>query len=157
MLLSRVRGPTCYNDLRTHAGVVYNTYAETCSALGLLHDDGEWHETIKENAETAMPYQIRSLFVHIIVNYKVSDVYDLWITHWRSMSEDILVKRRNLTSTPNLELTDQELQNYTLAGNNTSVIFLISDISLCNTILVVFFYKYLSNFIYFYLQRSNMC
>lgn len=87
MLLSRVKGPRCYSNLRTVDGVTYNTFQEACGALGLHNDDNEWHEAIKENAETAMPYQLRSLFVHIIVNCQVADVYKLFLTNWRCMSE----------------------------------------------------------------------
>lgn len=74
MLLSRVRGPTCFKDIQTVEGVTYNTFQEACGALGLLKDDNEWHEAIQENVSTAMPSQLRSLFVHIIVNCQVSDI-----------------------------------------------------------------------------------
>ena len=117
MLLSRVRGPTCFTDIRTVEGVTYNTFGETCGALGLLNDDNEWHEAIRENAETAMPYQLRSLFVHIIVNCQVSDVNKLWRSNWKCMSEDILLKRKKLTGQQNLQLSNEDLQNYTLAGD----------------------------------------
>lgn len=116
MLLCRVRGPTCFQDLRTVEGVTYNTFQEACAASGLLNDDNEWHEAILENVPTAMPHQLRTLFVHIIVNCEVGDVYKLWTSHWKAMAEDILVKRRKLNGDQHLTLSDEDLQNYTLAG-----------------------------------------
>lgn len=89
MLLTRVRGPKCYEDLRTVDNVTYDTFQETCQVLGLLNDDNEWHEAFLENERTAFPSQLRQMFVHIIVNCNVADVQKLWIEHWQPMSDDI--------------------------------------------------------------------
>ncbi|XP_074370042.1 uncharacterized protein LOC141711481 [Apium graveolens] len=99
---------------RMKNGVKYNTFQEACGALGLLNDDNEWNEAIKENVDTAMPHQLRTLFVHIIVNCQVGDVYKLFLTHWSCMSDDILLKQRNVTGRHNLELSEEELKYYTL-------------------------------------------
>lgn len=37
LLLHVVRGPVCYQDLRTVYGIVYPTFAGACLALGLVH------------------------------------------------------------------------------------------------------------------------
>ena len=116
MLLCRVAGPRSFEELRTFEGITYGTFQEACGAMGLLTNDNEWHEAILENVDSAMPHQLRALFVHIIVNCQVSDVLRLWNSHWRPMSDDILAKRRNKTRRKNLILTDDELENYTLAG-----------------------------------------
>lgn len=39
MLLSRVKGPRSFTEIRTVDGVTYNTFQEACGALGLLNDD----------------------------------------------------------------------------------------------------------------------
>lgn len=116
MLLTRITGPTCFEDLRRVGDTIYNIYRETCDALGLLNDDNEWHEAFAENKSTAFPWQLRSLFVHIITNCQVTDVYKLWISHWECMADDILHKQKVLTGNPNLKLSDEQLQNYALAG-----------------------------------------
>lgn len=123
MLLSRIPGPTSYEDLRRIGNTTYNTYRETCAALGLLNDDNEWHEALQENKSSAFPSQLRSLFVHIILNCQVSDVYKLWICHWESMADDILYKQREMTRNPNLKLNEEQLQNYTLAGISNFILF----------------------------------
>ncbi|XP_074366716.1 uncharacterized protein LOC141707443 [Apium graveolens] len=45
---------------------------------------------------------------------QVGDVYKLYMENWRCMSDDILLKRRKLTGRQNLELSDDDLRNYTL-------------------------------------------
>lgn len=89
---------------------------EACAALGLLKDDNEWHEAMKENEMVASAYQLRDLFVHMIVNCQITDVYKLWISHWECMSDDVLHKQRLLTKNPALRLTEEQIQNFTLAG-----------------------------------------
>lgn len=116
MLLCRVAGPKCFRDLRTFEGTTYNTFQEACGAMRILNDDNEWHEAILENILSAMPYQLRSLSVHIIVNCQVSNTLRLWTTHWRPMSDDILAKRRKMTGKKQISLSDDDLQYYTLAG-----------------------------------------
>lgn len=66
MLLMRSKGATSFKDLRTVGNRVYGTFKEACDALGLLEDDNQWHSALKENSESAMPQQIRSMFVHIL-------------------------------------------------------------------------------------------
>jgi hypothetical protein len=42
LLLTIIRGPTSCNDLRTVHGHIYNTFKETCMAMGLLEDHMGW-------------------------------------------------------------------------------------------------------------------
>lgn len=65
-----------------------------------------------------LPSQIRQLFVHIIVNSKVTDLGHLWDCHWKNMIDDILLKRQNLMRKPTLILNDKQLQFYALAGES---------------------------------------
>lgn len=123
MLLMQTKGATSYKDLPTVNGKVYTTFKEACDALGLLKDDRQWHIALQENALSAMPRQLRELFVHILTNNTVDDPLRLWTEHWKSMSEDILYIRKRLTSNSSLRLIDSEIQNWCLAG-----IYIVSDI-----------------------------
>lgn len=116
LLLTKVTGPTSFQSLRTVNGVCYSTYRDACKEYGLLDDDKEWHEVLKQCALGGLPPQIRQLFVHIIVNCKVTDLGNLWNYHWKHMVDDILLKRRNQLRNPNLMLNDKQLQFYALAG-----------------------------------------
>ena len=48
MLLHHVRGPTCFQDLRTVNGIVMNSFQEACQKLGLLEDDSEIESAMRE-------------------------------------------------------------------------------------------------------------
>jgi hypothetical protein len=41
-LLTVVKGPKSFQDLRTHNGVIYDTFLDVCIARSLLKDNGEW-------------------------------------------------------------------------------------------------------------------
>lgn len=133
LLLTKVSGPTSFRALRTVGGVIHNTYQEACAAYGLLSDDKEWHEAIKENEKSAMPIQLRQLFVYIIVNCQVRDVLQLWHSHWRCLSDDIEYQRRRLTGNCDLKLMDTQIQFYALAGKlDTHLFYKLFKMKLCN-------------------------
>lgn len=116
MLLTKVRGPTTFESLRTVNGVLYNSFRDACKEYGFLDDDNEWHEVMTQCADGGLPPQIRQLFVHIIVNCKVTDLGNLWLCHWKNTVDDILLKRRTLTQNQNLILNEKQLQFFALAG-----------------------------------------
>ncbi|XP_021985604.1 uncharacterized protein LOC110881748 [Helianthus annuus] len=49
----RKKGPKSYDDIKTVNGHVHDTFRDVCFALGLLDDDKEYIEAIKEANETA--------------------------------------------------------------------------------------------------------
>ncbi|XP_074351616.1 uncharacterized protein LOC141690740 [Apium graveolens] len=115
LLLTKVRGPTSYECLRTVDGKKFSSFQEACKEYGLLDDDKEWHEVLEQCATCGFPPQIRQLFIHIMVNCKVSDLKLLWNTHWKQMIDDILLSQRKVTGNPHLQLNDKQLEFYALA------------------------------------------
>ncbi|XP_063939345.1 uncharacterized protein LOC135148359 [Daucus carota subsp. sativus] len=115
MLLSRIKGPVSFEALRTIDGKLYNSFQEAANHYGFLNDDNEWHEVIAECAKCGFAAQIRQLFVHIIVNSQVNDIFKLWSSHIESLTDDILQQRRKSTGNPLLILSDEEIQNHALA------------------------------------------
>lgn len=114
LLLNIVKGPTSFEDIRTVNGRVYPTYKDACYVLGLLNDDKEWHEAIQEASHWAMPYQLRELFVTMLLFCEVTDVASLWEHNYEQLSEDILRKKRKLFQHPGLLLTEEQIRTYTL-------------------------------------------
>jgi len=47
-MLTHVKGPTSYIDIRTVKNVIYSTFREACLTLGILADDTKYVEAIKE-------------------------------------------------------------------------------------------------------------
>ncbi|KAF1870863.1 hypothetical protein Lal_00030173 [Lupinus albus] len=48
MMFTVVKGTTCYEDIRTVSNIEYATFRDTCFAIGLLKDDKEYIEAIRE-------------------------------------------------------------------------------------------------------------
>ncbi|KAL8154528.1 hypothetical protein AgCh_000044 [Apium graveolens] len=116
LLLSNVSGPTFFQFLKTINGVSFQTFKDACKNLGLLDDDNEWHSVIKECVVSGFLKQIRQLFIHIIVNYQVSDLRKLWEQHWKHMVDDLLRKRLSMTiNDPSTIYSDIQLQYFALA------------------------------------------
>ncbi|XP_074373895.1 uncharacterized protein LOC141714263 [Apium graveolens] len=111
---SNRKSATSFKDLRTVDRRVYVTYKEVCNVLGLLKDDNQWHYALKENAESSMPQQLRSMFVFILNNCPVADPAKLWSENWKPLSEDILYLIRKKSGNQDLNLNDVDLENYAL-------------------------------------------
>ncbi|XP_022722231.1 uncharacterized protein LOC111279552 [Durio zibethinus] len=90
LLLNIVRGPTSFEDIRTIDGILYPTFKEASAVMGLLDNDDEWHEAIKEASQWASGHQLRQLFVTLILFCEVTEHFTLWIRNWEILSEDIL-------------------------------------------------------------------
>ncbi|KAK4312054.1 hypothetical protein Pmani_016483 [Petrolisthes manimaculis] len=89
LLLHHVRGPTSFEDLRTHEGHVCGTYREACLLYGLLEDDEHWNLTLEDAAATKHPKQMRQLFAIMLQTCEMSNPAVLWDNHKEGLSEDI--------------------------------------------------------------------
>lgn len=116
MLLTKVRGATSFEELKTVNGICFSNFRDVCKKYSLLDDDKKWHEVLEQCVADGLPPQIRQLFVHIIVNCKVTDLGHLWKYHWEKMVDDILLKRRNRTGDNTLVLDDMQLHFFAIAG-----------------------------------------
>ncbi|XP_033142724.1 uncharacterized protein LOC103861187 [Brassica rapa] len=114
ILVSLVRGPTCYDDLYTVGEIKYDTFQEACYARGFLGTDKDWHDSMSEASQFSSPRSLRYLFVLILIYCQVSEPRKLWDHSWEYMAEDVLMRQRRLLRFPDLQLTPDELQQYTL-------------------------------------------
>ncbi|CAL0330768.1 unnamed protein product [Lupinus luteus] len=48
MILTTVKGPTSYEDIRTVFDIIYSTFRNACFAMSLLKDDREYIEALRE-------------------------------------------------------------------------------------------------------------
>ncbi|XP_071712987.1 uncharacterized protein [Rutidosis leptorrhynchoides] len=89
ILLNKVRGPTCYEDIRTVNDVVYDTFKETCYAMGLLDDDREYVVSLNETYQVASGDYCRSLFVSLITTDSLSCADRVWNETRDLLSKDL--------------------------------------------------------------------
>ena len=115
MLLNTVKGCRSYEEIRTVDGVVHPTYKSACYALGLLNDDKEWDDCIKEASHWASAPQMRQLFCTILLFCKVTDPAKLWQTNWELLSEDIQRWQRRILNFQALELNSSQIKSLLLA------------------------------------------
>lgn len=100
VLLNWVRGPTSYEDIRTVDGILYHTYEDACYALGLMDDDKEFIEAIKEATDNSSATYARKLFARMLVSKTISKPHVVWEATWEYLTEDILYKKRRETGRP---------------------------------------------------------
>jgi hypothetical protein len=96
MLLMIVKGAKNYADVRTFDNRVYNTFREACEARGLLEGDNEWNLLFDEAIVSASAYQLRQLFVTVVLYCSVGNVRALFDKYWLYFMDDI---RRTLIDT----------------------------------------------------------
>ena len=66
----------------------YATFKDVCLQRGLLADDGEWSAAMREAQETAMPEQLRALFMHILCTCQPCHPQTLFEEHCSAMGDD---------------------------------------------------------------------
>ena len=118
MLLNHVRGPTSFNDLKTHNGTEYPTFKEAALAKGLLHNDAEYEACMQEATLSAMPNQIRRLFVTLLTFGDPADVEGLFHRHFDAMAED----QRDVTERQKriniIQILNSHLQPFSIQMSN---------------------------------------
>ena len=90
LLLFHVKGPKDFQCVRTFEGEVYDTFKDAAIARGLLQNDGESFDCLAEASIYAMPNQLRSLFVSVLVYCEPSNVSALWDSFKHDLIEDHL-------------------------------------------------------------------
>lgn len=103
---------TSFEDARTVDGILYGTYQEAATHLGLFADDNEaeyaMHEAVR-NLRT--PRQLRVLFIHLLVNDCVPTPMTLWNDFRTDLARDYTLQSGNMDDVgANLAL--QELSAY---------------------------------------------
>ena len=95
MLLHHVRGATCFEDVKTVNGHVYDTFKDAARARGLLQDDNEYDNVLREASTHLIGAPLLDLFVVMILTKSVSDVAAFLERHIEALSEDIRRARPN--------------------------------------------------------------
>ncbi|XP_027156334.1 uncharacterized protein LOC113757127 [Coffea eugenioides] len=67
LLLTKVRAPKSFDDLKTYNGVLVRTFREAALLRGLLQDDNNQEHFLEEASLFHMPYELRRLFATLFV------------------------------------------------------------------------------------------
>ncbi|CAF1905855.1 unnamed protein product [Brassica oleracea var. botrytis] len=100
VLLNKIKGPRSYDDIKTVNGIVLPSYEDACYALGLLDDDKEYIEGLKECAFWASSGYVRQLFVNMLLSGCLSTPRLVWDATKGLLSEDILFNERKKRRNP---------------------------------------------------------
>jgi len=94
ILLSKVRGPTSFDHLKSVAGTLCETFREACLRRGYLDDDRQWQNALEEAKDTRSPASLSSLSAIIVCEYSPAQPAVPWANFKTSMSEGILAHQR---------------------------------------------------------------
>ncbi|XP_035835779.1 uncharacterized protein LOC110888292 [Helianthus annuus] len=114
ILLNKVKGPKSFADIRTVNGHVHDTFRDACYALGLLDDDTEYIEAIKEANETATCSYIHVLFAMMLLSNTLSRPEVVWESTWKYMTDDFIYRLRKFHQSEALLVPEDHLKNYAL-------------------------------------------
>jgi len=96
------KGCIDYESIKIIDGKYYETYQEACYVLGLLADDKEYIDAIKEAGEFASGYQLRRLFVTLLSMNTISKPDIVWNSTWSILCDGILYKKRKEMNLPSI-------------------------------------------------------
>ena len=107
-LLKVVKGATSFDDLKVIEGTQYYSFESAADALGLIPDDKEYFECVKEAARSQSPYMLRKLFVDILLKCTISSksAQNIWNEFKDDFSDDILYQRRKELKNRSLQFDD---------------------------------------------------
>ena len=102
ILLNKVKGPTCYEDIRTVNGEICPTFKDACYAMGLLDDDREYIEAINEASHSASGFSVRELFATMLMSDSLSRPEFVWENTWEQLADGILYNQRQRLKSPGI-------------------------------------------------------
>ena len=94
ILLHHVRGPTSFEDLRTVDGVLMMSFHEACQKLGLLEDDKEVQNAMREACSIRFGDQLIFFFGCILEFCRPGDSLGLWIMFKSELSYHMVHKMK---------------------------------------------------------------
>lgn len=93
------RASSSFEDCRTVAGTVYPTFQQAAIELGLFAHDREGEFAMLEAIQQLRtPYQLRILFVHLLINDGIPTPLALWDLISYELSFDFILRHHNVTN-----------------------------------------------------------
>ena len=90
ILLYRVPGPTCFQDLRRVGDTVMETYLEACIAHGIVDDDQEINAVMEEAESVTFGSSLREIFANMLMFVLRKDHLCFWERHISVLCKDFM-------------------------------------------------------------------
>ncbi|XP_074314083.1 uncharacterized protein LOC141649288 [Silene latifolia] len=88
LLLSNIRGPKSFDDLKSINGVTLGSFRESAYMHGLLETDNSIEQCLAEAVQYQMPAALRRLFATLLIYCQPNNPRFLWDKFYASLSED---------------------------------------------------------------------
>jgi len=112
LLLLHVKGASCFEDIRTYEGVVYETYHEAAVQRKLMVDDKEWDNCLLEaSIKITSSIMLRQLFISILCYSEPSQPKKLWLNHRNTLCQDILYNQRKGLGDQSIQFSEDIYNN----------------------------------------------
>jgi len=94
VLLSHVRGPTCFDDVLLYDDVQHTTFKDAAIARGLFRNDAEWYNVLTQVAGFSTAKRLRHVFVSLLTTADVplNDPTALFNHFKTAFTEDFLFR-----------------------------------------------------------------
>ncbi|XP_042755612.2 uncharacterized protein LOC111907183 [Lactuca sativa] len=114
IFLNKVKGPTLFEEIRMVNGEICPSFRDACYALGLLDDDKEYIEAIKEASQFGSGYYLRFLFTIMLLSHSLTSPDVVWENTWEYLSDEIFYTQQQKLKSPGLSLNEDPIKNLTL-------------------------------------------
>ncbi|CAH1439022.1 unnamed protein product [Lactuca virosa] len=96
----KVKGPKSFEEIRTVNGEEYSSFRDACYALGLLDDDKEYIDAIKEASHSGSGSYLQFLFATLLMCNSMSKPEVVWKNTWEYLADGILYHQRQRFKSP---------------------------------------------------------
>ncbi|KAL7583721.1 hypothetical protein Lser_V15G43784 [Lactuca serriola] len=114
ILLNKVKGPKSFEEIRTVNGEICSSFKDACYNLGLLDDDKEYIEAIKEASLSGSGFYLCFLFATMLLSTSLCKPKIVWENTWEYLSDGILYTQQKRLNSPGLSLNEDQIKNLTL-------------------------------------------
>nr|XP_027091801.1 uncharacterized protein LOC113712521 [Coffea arabica] len=90
LLLTHVKGPKSFEDLKTFNGTYVNTFREAAIFRGYFESDTSQEKCLEVASSYQMPYILRRLFATLLVHFPPLNARKLWKKFEYCLSEDFI-------------------------------------------------------------------
>ncbi|XP_021991133.1 uncharacterized protein LOC110887877 [Helianthus annuus] len=119
ILLNKVKGPRSFEEIRTVNGQLFPTFKDACYARGLLDDDNEYVEAIKEASFEGHAGYLRVLFATLLLLSTLSRSEFVLENTWKYLADDIVYRRLVLPEYQIKNLTLFKIENYLISNGSS--------------------------------------